>query len=97
MAALRPALLVAVVAGACGVLGPAPEVSGPRTVETFYQLAEAAARRPLAWPFTIQMDPDPDGGVTVFFGGAGWQRIDVTITDPLGAITRIDDVEAHPG
>jgi hypothetical protein len=96
VAALRPALLVAVVAGACGGLGPAPKVSGPCTVQTFYQLGEEVARRRLAWPFIIQ-DPDAERGVTVFFGGAGWQRVDVTITDPLGAVTPIDDIEAHAG
>lgn len=97
VAALRPALLMAVVAGACGELGPAPVVSGPCAVQTFYQLDQAAARRPLTWPFTIQIGPNPERGVTVFFGGAGWQMVDVTITDPLGVVTQIDDIETHAG
>jgi hypothetical protein len=93
--ALRPALLFALVSGACAVLAPAPEVSGPCTVVTFYELDGEAARIPLSWPYIVM--GRQSSGVSVFIGGAGWQTVDFTITDAMGAITHIDDVEAHAG
>jgi hypothetical protein len=93
----RSVLLGGLTVAACGPLTPPPEISGPCTLDVAYQRGEEAARRPLAWPISLRLDPDPDQDYTFYFRGTGWQTVSVTIVDPNGDVATFDDIEAHAG